>query len=206
MTLVIPDAVNTSYLSKYEQIVGATKDAIWEKLSECVVGEWLEIWLSTLSYYTAMNYRTGMKRLSKHGLIQPDLSLQTFALINHDAVIDKIKKDSFSNEKLSECKRQARAACYISFTGFLSRRFQGMIKKATPSKEGSGKTFFRVHEKVVSNAMTQSQWLAFLEELSLINSRDCLIAKLALQGGKRIGEVLTLSTEKISWGGFCKTI
>ena len=47
--------------------------------------------------------------------------------------------------------------------------------------------------------MTQSQWLAFLEELSLINARDCLIAKLALQGGKRIGEVLALSVEQMSW-------
>lgn len=31
------------------------------------------------------------------------------------------------------------------------------------------------------------------------NTRDCLIAKTALQGGKRINEVLTLTTEQIDW-------
>ena len=74
-----------------------------------------------------------MKKLAKHGLIHSSLSLQAFVLINHDAVVDKIKMDLFSNEKWSECTRQARAACYILFTGFLSRRFQGMIKKAIPN-------------------------------------------------------------------------
>lgn len=34
---------------------------------------------------------------------------------------------------------------------------------------------------------------------SQINSRDCLLAKIALQGGKRIGEVLILTTDRIDW-------
>ena len=32
-----------------------------------------------------------------------------------------------------------------------------------------------------------------------INSRDCLIAKITLQGGKRIREVLTLKIDQIDW-------
>jgi integrase/recombinase XerD len=45
--------------------------------------------------------------------------------------------------------------------------------------------------------MTQIQWIAFLGAIT--NQRDCLIAKVALQGGKRINEVLTLTTEQIAW-------
>jgi len=72
------------------------------------------------------------------------MSLQVFGLVNHDTIIDRIKLVS----DWTECTRQARAACYISFTRFLSRRTEGMIKKAIPSKEGNSKTFFRVFEKL----------------------------------------------------------
>lgn len=98
---------------------------------------------------------------------------------------------------MSESSKQARAACYISFTRFLSRRTQGVITKAIPSREGTVKTFYRVREKVATQAMTRSQWSAFLHELNKLNQRDCLIAKIMLQGGKRMSEVLSLCTEQI---------
>ncbi len=110
------------------------------------------------------------------------MSLQLFALINHDSIIDQIKV----LPELSECSKQARAACYISLTRFLSRRTQGVIPKATPSREGVSKTFYRVRDKVATEAMTRAQWSDFLEELHKINPRDCLIAKIILQGGKRL--------------------
>jgi integrase/recombinase XerD len=183
----------------YDDAVAITKRVTWAKLKDRSVKEALEIWFTTLSPRTAINYCSGMQKLQEHGFIDLFLSLQAFALINHDAIIDRIKKEVITDEEWSECTRQARASCYISFTGFLSRRFQGMVKKAVPCKEGNGKTFFRVHDKVKSNAMTQSQWIAVLQELGKINSRDCLIAKMALQGGKRINEVLTLTTDRIAW-------
>ncbi len=67
------------------------------------------------------------------------------------------------------------------------------------SQEEANKTFKRVHKHVVTEAMTQAQWLRFFEALDKINSRDCLLAKIALQGGKRIGEVLSLTVDKIDW-------
>lgn len=178
---------------KYDQAVSLVKDIVWDKLSDHTVGEALEIWLVTLGKLTASNYRSGMRKLIEAKCVNSDITLQAFALVNHDAVVDRIK----ITPDWAECTKQARAACYISFTGFLSRRFQGMIKKAVTSKEGTSKTFFRVHEKVKSNAMTQAQWVAFLGAIT--NKRDCLIAKVALQGGKRINEVLTLTTEQIAW-------
>jgi len=116
-------------------------------------------------------------------------------LINHEGVIDQIKLCP----SWAETTRQARAACYISFTGFLSRRLQGVIRKAVPNKEGHSKTFFSLYEKVKTKAMTQAQWLLFFKELEKINLRDCLIGKIILQGGKRVNEVLSLQTHQIDW-------
>ena len=90
-------------------------------------------------------------------ITQPIHQLTSIFPINHDAVIDKIKQ----LPSIQETTRQARAATYISFTRYLSRRFPKVFKKATPSREGVSKTFFRVHEKVVTEAMNQSQWLDF---------------------------------------------
>lgn len=125
------------------------------------------------------------------------MSLQQFSQINHNATIDNIKRNMSIN--WSECSRQARAAAYISFTSYLCRQTDGVIKKALPNKEEANKTFKRIHKHVVTEAMTQSQWISFFEALQKINPRDCLLAKIALQGGKRINEVLSLLTDKINW-------
>lgn len=184
----------TSQLS-HEQAHALKKEAVWKNLADVSVAQALQEWLSTLKVLTAKNYLSGMKRLSEHKLINPELSLQAFALINHDAAVDRIK----TINEWSECSRQARAACYIAFTRFLARRTQGMIAKANPSREGTSKTFYKVREKVATEAMTRMQWSDFLDELYKINTRDCLIAKIILQGGKRMGEVLSLETKMIDF-------
>lgn len=143
---------------------------------------------------TAINYQSGMKKLAEFGFLNPLLSLQQFSQMNHNAVIDRKKDKSI---QWSECSRQARAAGYISFTSYLCRQTDGIIKKAMPNREEANKTFKRVHKHVITEAMTQSQWISFLTALQKINNRDCLVAKIALQGGKRIGEVLSLTSDKI---------
>lgn len=122
---------------KYDQAVSTVKDIVWDKLSDLTISEALDVWLSTLGKLTAANYRSGMRKLIESKCINPNISLQAFALVNHNSIVDSIK----TKEGWSECTRQARAACYISFTGFLSRRFGGMIKKAVPSKRGRAKPF-----------------------------------------------------------------
>jgi integrase len=173
----------------------------WDKLGDISVGEALERWLSTHSPLTEKNYRSGIRQLIQRGYLKPTISLQEFTYVNSNAIIDRIKKDELPGEEIwSECTRQARAACFISFTRYLDRRSGGMIRRAQPSREGSDKTFYRVRlDEVETEHMTQSQWTAFLDALAEINSRDCLIAKLALQGGKRINEVLKLTTDRIYW-------
>jgi integrase/recombinase XerD len=134
---------------------------VWQKLDEITLDEALSNWLSTLANKTQINYRSGIRKLIEFGLINPMMTLQAFALTNHEAIIDRIKLI----HDWAESSRQARAACYISFTGFLNRRLQGVVKKALPNREGSAKTFFRIGEKVKTKAMTQAQWISFFKEL-----------------------------------------
>ena len=187
-----------SHLETYEQAASFKTNLVWKNLDEISVEEAICYWLPTLSPKTQLSYRSGIKKLIEFGWLNPLMSLQQFALINHEGVIDRIKLF----QDWAENTRQARAACYISFTGFLSRRLEGVIKKAIPNREGHAKTFFNVYEKVKTHAMTQAQWILFFKELEKINPRDSLIGKVILQGGKRVNEVLSLQTNQIDWEGW----
>lgn len=197
MTLMLPvlEVHAPSNLETYEQASSFKSNLIWKQLDSISVEEAISHWLPTLSPKTQISYRSGIKKLIELGWLNPMMNLQQFALVNHENVIDRIKLF----QDWAENTRQARAACYISFTGFLSRRLQGMIKKAVPNKEGHAKTFFNVYEKVKTPAMTQAQWISFFRELEKINPRDCLIGKVILQGGKRVNEVLLLQINQIDW-------
>jgi len=45
--------------------------------------------------------------------------------------------------------------------------------------------------------MTQAQWIRFFEALEKISPREALIAKVLLQGGKRVNKVLSLQVSQI---------
>lgn len=179
----------------YEQAQSFKTNSVWNALDRITVEEAIGNWLGTLSHLTQINYNSGMKKLAEQGLINPMMSLQSFALVNYESIVDQIKLI----QGWSEATKQARAACYVSFTAYLSRRLQGVVRKAVPNKEKGSKTFFKIREKVETEAMNQAQWLFFLKELGKINPRDCLIAKIILQGGKRVNEVLSLQTHQIDW-------
>jgi len=197
------DPVRRSESKKTTSLVEAIsfRDAlIWEGMQEISVNQAFETWLLSLSPLTSKNYRSGFNMLFDLGIIQGNWSLQTFALVNHQEIINRIKHlTEYKGVKLSECTLQARTASYISFTRHLSYKLDGNFKRAIPCKEGTDKTFFKVREVVDTMAMSQDQWQAFFKELAGINSRDCLIAKLALQGAKRINEVLHLTVSMIDF-------
>lgn len=187
--------VNKSKVTSFEQAKNLRDNLIWEQLDKITVEESIVHWLTTLSPKTQINYQSRMRKLAQMRFIDPAMTLQAFALVNHNSIIDGIKLV----QDWAECSRQARAACYISFTRFLSRRTHGIIPRAIPNRESSSKTFFTVYEKVKTEAMTQAQWIRFLEELEKISPRECLIAKVILQGGKRVSEVLSLQVEQINF-------
>lgn len=168
---------------------------IWRQLKNLTVRDALKNWLDRLTPLTKLNYACAFKRFADIKLVNPDFSMQRFSLINHEIVIDEIKK----RDHWSEATKQARAAAYISFTSFLERRTQGIVKKALVNKHGVAKTFFKIRNKVKTKALSKQQTKRFLKELEKINRRDALIAKLLLQGGKRKQEVLSLKTEQIDY-------
>lgn len=182
-------------LCTFEQAKNFKTEVIWQNLASKTVEEAKNFWLGGLSRLTAKNYKAGMHMLENAGLIKPSITLQVFSLVNHNEILDRIK----TLPGLTESTKQARAACYISFTRFLSRRTNGIIAQAIPSREGATKTFYKVREKVATEAMTAQQWHKFLDELSNINKRDCLIAKIILQGCKRVNEALSLTVDAINF-------
>lgn len=197
-TELVPEVIekdSDAFQLSYARARSTLDDEIWKRLKNVTVSQALDEWLSGLKPYSRINYQAAFKRLIDFGLVIPEQSLQMFSLINHETVIDEIKLI----KTWKEATRQARAAAYISFTGFLQRRTQGLVRKAVASKEGSNKTFYKVREKVKTNALTQTQTRAFLSSLEKINKRDALIAKLALQGGKRKSEVLGLTVDQIDY-------
>lgn len=180
----------------FEEAKTLKTESVWNQLSQISVEEGIRLWLDTFQNPTRKNYLSGMNKLIELVLIDPTISLQAFSLINHESVVDKIKLVNHWEEG----SRQTRAACYISFTRFLSRRTKGVIPRAIPSREGKEKTFYKVSEKVKTEAMSRAQWAKFLSKLSEINHRDWLIAQTMLQGGKRMCEVLSLTADQIEFG------
>jgi integrase len=166
---------------------------IWNQMNSVTVNDAFVKWIDGIpNKLTRKNYLSAMNRLVDAGIINIDLSLQAFALIHHSEIIKKIKQQPHS-----EATNQARAAAYISFTRHLAEKYEGNFKRAIPSKDPKAKTFSKIRDTVDTEAMSREQWTSFLNELQKINARDCLIAKIALQGGKRINEVLSLTVDRI---------
>ena len=179
----------------FAEAVTLKNETIWKQLNDLTVETVLHYWLGTLKSYTRSSYASGFKIMSQLGIIQLGSTLQHFSMVNHEQVVDEIKLIT----DWSEATRQARAAAYISFTGFLQRRTQGIVKKDVANREGTNKTFFKVREKVKTEALDPEETKIFIKELEKLNQRDALIAKLILQGGKRKSEVLELKTNAINY-------
>ncbi|OGG93277.1 MAG: hypothetical protein A2527_13605 [Candidatus Lambdaproteobacteria bacterium RIFOXYD2_FULL_50_16] len=178
------------------QVAQETKrEKTWVSMGQVPLAEALEAWLYNLAPLTAKSYRAGFKALEQRGIVSFDENLQRFSLLNHELKVDQIKAEP----GWSEATRQARAAAYISFTGFLQRRTAGLITKAQSNREGANKTFFKIREKVKTPALDPEQTKAFFSALDQLNPRDGLIGKLILQGGKRKGEVLGVLIEQIDY-------
>lgn len=193
----------------YSQSVELFRESIWRSLEQISIEHALYAWLETISNpRTKKAYAISFKELIRIGLIAKSTNLQQFSLTDSNTIIDKIKTIPLYTPESphsparpwAEATRQQRAAAFLSFTGFLHRRTQGLIAKAVPSKEGLTRTFFSIRQRVKTPVFNErSDWTLFFNELSKINPRDCLIAKIMLQGGKRISEALCLTAEMIDF-------
>lgn len=177
----------------------AKMEYIWNGLKKVSLREAVLVWITSLNAHTARSYKGSILALSRIGLLSLDISLQKFSMINHNAIVDSIKRVPSKIAAWSEGTKQVRAACYISLTKFLNRETSGIIPIAQPSQQEASKTFYKVRDLVKTNAMEDLQKQNFLEKLKLINHRDWMIALTILQGAKRANEVLDLTIDKISF-------
>lgn len=204
-TLLHPEE-NSLYPLSYRQALEAKQEAIWKSLAPISLKEAATIWISTIqNTCTKKSYRTAIKELFQRKFLDPNWSLQMFSLILLDNIIDRIKTealliDSQRNQVQWSIKtREARISCLLSFTRYLSRKTEGVIRRGIPSRDGINKTFSPKARKVKTAALNRSLLICFFEELDKINSRDAMIARLCLHGAKRISEVLDLKTDQIDY-------
>ncbi len=174
----------------------AKKQKEWNSLRSAKLGAVAGMWFGTLeNKNTKMLYLQLLERLFELRLVTKTMSLSEFARINSNKIVDKIK----NQRHYAESTKQARAACFISFTKYLSRLTDGKIKPALPVKHGTAKTFFAIRDKVKTKAMNKEEYLKFRTELGKINKLHRIISDIILQGVKRISEVLSIKIEDIDF-------
>lgn len=164
------------------------------ELAHMQVTDAMQNWLSNMREVTRKNYTYYMNDLIDRELVLI-LTLSEFNKINHEAVLDRIKKI----EEWTEGTRQLKAACYISFTAYLNRMTQGWFRRVYPSKLKSNPTFYQTRDKCATEALKLNDWHRFISELDKINRRDSLIARCMLQGAKRVSEALELTLDQINF-------
>ncbi|WP_348664174.1 site-specific integrase [Chlamydia vaughanii] len=195
---MLENKVSQNNLSHQESIT-IRNERVWKELSNIPLSEAVLLWTSSLNNHTARSYQGSILALDKIGLISLKISLQEFALLNHNIVLDSIKQIPQTLATWSEGTKQVRAACYISLTKFLNRATSGIISIAQPSQQESNKTFYKIRDLVKTNAMNKHERIMFMEALEKINHRDWLIAQTLLQGAKRVTEALSITTDQISF-------
>ncbi len=196
MTLFEVSARSTA---TFVQAIASRNEKIWQELSKITLFQATEAFLATLQGNTQRSYRAAYRAifdlLSRHNLFDPSHSLQLFALCNLEYLLDEIR----SRISGTEATKQARAAAFIALTRYLQRATGGMIRKVIPRKEKANPTFRQIRETSLTKALTLSQWMKFLTTLQEISHRDYLLAKMILQGAKRVGEVLSAQVSQIDW-------
>jgi len=188
------EKTNLSSLT-HEEVENSRREKIWKKLANIHLESAISEWLTYLLPTTKKNYLSGIHMLYVLDILDLKQTLQNFSLLNHDTVLDKIA----NVKQWSASSKQARAALYISLTRFLHRKTEGIVKRALARKSEANRTFFRVRDKVKTEPLTALEWSSLIKSMETFNQRDSLIAKLCLQGARRIQEVLRIEINQIDF-------
>lgn len=181
--------------SSYHLSKKLKKESQWQHLQNIFLFQTVEAFLKTLKKSTAHIYSFAFKKFFELRILDHQMPLKKFALLNLEAKLDQIK-ETLSGK---EATKQARAAAFVSFTGFLQRQTEGLIKKAVPNKEKGKKTFQKIRDKTAGEVLSPEEAERFLQALKKMSLRNYLIGALQLQGAKRISEVLEARIENIQW-------
>lgn len=179
----------------YHTVQLLKKEALWERLQQLPIGEVVKLFLQTLKPGTAETYGFAFKKFFQLGLLDPELSVGTLAVMNLEAKLDQFKETIPG----AEATKQARAAAFISFTGFLQRKTEGLIKKVVTNRDKGRKTFQKIRDKTITDVLSLAEVEKFLRVLKAKSLRNYLVGAIQLQGAKRISEVLEARIEDIYW-------
>lgn len=174
-------------------------EAIWKELSKMSLQAAAGFFLQTLTGHTkrayAAAFRSIFRLFREFNIFSPEAPLQTLAIANVEFLLDEIR------EKLkgTEATKQARAAAFISLTRYLQRATGGLMRAAVPNREKTRPTFRQIRITAATQSLTKVQWTKFLLALKETSFRDYLVAKMILQGAKRVSEVLLACMEQIDW-------
>ena len=82
---------NIESFQSYSEVVQSKQDKLFNDLQGITIKQSILAFLSSFdNQLTQKNYQSALNQLVKFGLIQDSASLQTFALINHNNVIDQV--------------------------------------------------------------------------------------------------------------------
>ncbi len=178
-----------------QEIVAAKEQFLWERASSISLFDAIQEFLDTLTHHTKRAYSTAFNQFFEGEILNTDWSLQQFALLNLETILDSIKTTTMG----SEATKQSRSATFVAFTAFMQRRSNNLIKKAVACKENGKQTFKKIRNKAVTTAFSEKDLKLFLGELRKMSVRDYLFAKCILQGAKRINEVSAATANQIDW-------
>jgi integrase/recombinase XerD len=179
----------------FEEAEKLKNESVWQSLDRISLEKAVGVFLGGLSKHTAESYRGAFGLFFRLRLLDPKMTLKGVALMNLEAKLDQIKETVPGKE----ATKQARVAAFVSFTGFLQRRTQGLIHKAVPNKEKGKKSFIKIREKSGGDTLSRMEVEGFLGALRGVSLRNYLVAAVQLQGAKRISEVLEARIEDIDW-------
>ena len=142
---------------------------------------------------TQATYKNAFRVIVLKRILKPFMTIEDFGQIDVNVSLDKIKK----LDNYSEASKQLYAAAFVSFTKYLNRASRGLTKIAIPDSHGISKTFYKLRDKIKTQAITHEEFEIFYEKLLNINKQHALIAKIIYIGVKRVSEVLNLRIEDI---------
>jgi integrase/recombinase XerD len=187
-------------MATYSQALVLRHESLWSNLGQATILQAIEEFLGTIhNRETHRSYKRQLFRIfslfAENGWPSFGSSLQTLALSNADNMLDLVKDRTLG----TEATKQHYCATLIAFMRYLSRATAAIIRAPTPKKGGENATFRKIRDKASTHAMNQCQWSAFLRQLNLTSHRDYLVAKMILQGAKRVGEVINAEIRNIDW-------
>lgn len=174
-------------------------EAVWKELGKMTLAQAAESFLASLKGHTKRAYSAAFRAIfslfQEHKIFDPKQNLQIFALCNLEFLLDHIREHISG----TDATKQARAAGFISFTRYLQRATAGLVRTVIPNQEQTNPTFRQIRATAATQSLTKVQWTKLLFSLKRTSFRDYLVAKMILQGAKRVGEVLTAQIDQIDW-------